>query len=117
MKENSVMRKRLSISISSKIASYIEEEARKGGKSFSQVASEYIERYIALRNKVFVSLEKKFTKEELKKLKEVSQRLFENPITKESVLYELKENKELTKKVEELSECELNLLLSYLESN
>ncbi len=116
VKENKSMRKRISISLDGKIASSLEAEAGRRGISFSQLVSQYLEHYIALRNRVFITLQKDFTKEELTKLKEVSQKLLENPVSKDSVLYEIQSDKELYEKVKNLSECEINLLFSYLEN-
>ena len=116
VKENKSMRKRISISLDGKIASSLEAEAGRRGISFSQLVSQYLEHYIALRNRVFINLQKNFTQEELKKLREISQKILENPVSKESVLYELEKDKELYEKVKKLSECEINLLFSYLEN-
>jgi len=116
VKENKGMRKRISISLDGKIASSLEVEAGRKGVSFSQLVSQYLEHYIALRNRVFISLQGNFTKDELRKLKEVSQKLLENPVLKDSVLYELQNEEELYEKVKKFSECEINLLFSYLEN-
>jgi len=115
--ENKSMRKRISISLERKVADIIETEAQKKDTTISQLVSQYLEHYIALRNRIAIKYEEKFTKEEMKTLKSLSQRILERPILKETVLFELKKekNQKLVEKVKEMSECEINLLFSFLE--
>jgi len=107
------MRTRTTISIDKRIREILEEEAKKLGVSFSAVLAEYAERWIALRNRVGLTLSERFTEEEKERLSSYARKVVERPVSKESVLANF--SGELKEKLKELSECEINLLLSYFE--
>ncbi len=120
------MKKRITVTINAQLYNIIEEEAGRKETSISHVVEECIETCVMLRKIAFRKLRDMLSDdEETEALMEVSKRIIEKPVSHRIIEEELRSlveagklsselAKKLMDKLSQLSQCELNLIISIL---